>query len=65
VSDPVEGDHHMCCCWHVVNTLEAMPGPAEERYAQARDRLADCPHTHERTNLEAYVEELRDQVAAV
>lgn len=56
---------HGCHCWHVVNELEAMPGPQEERLSQVRARYYDCPHTSERTNLEAYLEELRDLVGTV
>jgi hypothetical protein len=51
---------HGCCCWHVVNHFEAMPGPEEERFALAKDKLAICPHTDVRTELELYVQTLRD-----
>lgn len=40
-----------------------MPGPEEECLAVARDKLAICPHTDVRTELELYVEMLRDMSA--
>jgi hypothetical protein len=47
----------------VVNHFEAMPGPEQERFWLAKDKLAICPHTDVRTELELYVEMLRDMDA--
>jgi len=52
----LEGDRHGCCCGHVVNQLEAMPGPAEEIANVGRDKLANCPHREVANELEIWVE---------
>jgi hypothetical protein len=53
-SEEAEGDHHECCCDHVVDELEAMPAPALLRYGHARDKFYACPH-HEITPLEVWM----------
>jgi glycosyltransferase involved in cell wall biosynthesis len=56
-----EGDHHGCCCEHVVDALEASFMPDAELLAEARAKLMDCPH-NEPTPLEQYMQEQRDQL---
>jgi hypothetical protein len=53
-----EGDHHDCCCEHVVDSLQAMPAPRAEQYAVARDKYYSCPHRR-LTPLEIYLSDMR------
>ena len=52
--DPEDEERHRCCCFHVVEELDARPGPDEERYGAAREKYYACPH-HELTPLEVWM----------
>jgi hypothetical protein len=54
---------HDCCCEHVVDRFQAMPGPREEVLAVARRQLQDCPHAEAGNLLEMLVVELREATA--
>ena len=56
----IEHDRHDCCCQHVVEHLDAAPGPGRERYAVARDKFYSCPH-RDLTPLEIYLDHLRQE----
>lgn len=56
---------HNCCCEHVVDRFQAMPGPPEVVLAAARRQLQDCPHTSAGNLLEMLVFEMRDAAASV
>lgn len=53
-SAKAEGDRHNCCCEHVVESLEAMRAPDEERRGLARSKFYNCPH-HDITPLESWL----------
>lgn len=45
---------HDCCCDHIVEQLDAMPGTADDRRIAVRNRFFNCPHK-QLTPLEVYL----------